>query len=187
MLLALTHCSPFFDTLSFALDLGMIQNTSEPVVWAIGVIRDPAIKFSNSNGQLEERRAYYWSAYSSVHDVVRQRLRLGGKHTLIFTMQILGVLNDFESALDNAIALDNQIHHDGSQVSTNYYDLLALTTRQAMGAIDITVGQDSSGNLNASDIKAFTRGAGGIGSGGYVSNLSFQCPDTYRFVQSKLC
>lgn len=114
-------------------------------------------------------------------------LHLGGKQTLISTTQILGVLNGFETALDNAIALDNQILHDGSQISTNYYDLLALTTRQAMGAIDITVGQDSAGNLNASDIKAFMRGAGGIGSGGYVSNLSFQFPDTYQSVQSKLC
>lgn len=80
--------------------------------------------------------------------------------------QILGVLNDFGDALSNAIALDNQILHDGSQISTNYYDLLALSTRQAMGAIDITVGQDGAGNLNTSDIKAFMRGTGGIGSGG---------------------
>lgn len=76
------------------------------------------------------------------------------------------MLNGFGNALSNAIALDNQILHDGSQISTNYYDLLALTTRQAMGAIDITVGQDSAGNLNTSDIKAFMRGAGGIGTGG---------------------
>lgn len=76
------------------------------------------------------------------------------------------MLNGFGNALSNAIALDNQILHDGSQISTKYYDLLALTTRQAMGAIDITVGQDSAGNLNTSDIKAFMRGAGGIGTGG---------------------
>lgn len=165
----------FNNTLAIACDLGSIQNTSEPVVWAVGVVRDPVVQFTNSNGVTEERRAYYWSAYSNIHDAVRHRLRCNKTdHSL--SSQTLGVLTGFGDALNDAIALDNQILYDGSHVSTNYYDLLALTTRQAMGAIDITIGQDSSGNLNTSDIKAFMRGAGGIGSGGYVASLFFQLP-----------
>lgn len=61
-----------FDTFAIALDLGTIQNTTEPIVWAVGVVRDPAIQFTNANGQIEERRAYYWTAYSNIRDVVRQ-------------------------------------------------------------------------------------------------------------------
>lgn len=47
-----------------------------------------------------------------------------------------------------------------------------------MGPIDYTVGRDSSGNWNTSDVKAFMRCAGFIGSGGYAFILL--CP----FVQA---
>ena len=60
------------------------------------------------------------------------------------------------------------ILHDGNQISSQYYDLLALSTRQAMGALDFTISKDSSGNWNTSGVRAFLRSAGGIGSGGYV-------------------
>lgn len=67
----LTQSSPF-DGLAIVLDLGTIQATSAPVVWAVGVVRDPVIQYTNSTGQTEERRAYYWSKYSSIHDAVCQ-------------------------------------------------------------------------------------------------------------------
>ena len=79
------------------------------------------------------------------------------------------MLDNFDNALNNAIALDNQILRDGNQISTNYYDLLALTTRQAMGSLDITISRDGSGNWNKSDVKAFLKSTGGIGTGGYVT------------------
>ena len=78
------------------------------------------------------------------------------------------MLNNFDNALNNAIALDDLILRDGGRISTDYYDLLALTTRQAMGSLDITIARDGSGNWNKSDVKAFLRSAGGIGTGGYV-------------------
>ena len=82
------------------------------------------------------------------------------------------MLNNFNSSLENAIALDNMILHDGNHISSQYYDLLALSTRQAMGALDFTILKDSAGNWNTSDVKAFLRSAGGIGSGGYVLSLT---------------
>ena len=97
--------------------------------------------------------------------------------------KILGVLNNFNQSLDNAITLDNTIFHDGSQISTDYYDLLALSTRQAMGALDFTIIRDGSGNWNTTDIKAFLRGAGGIGSGGYVIYV-LDFPPTNRLTLS---
>lgn len=84
------------------------------------------------------------------------------------TLKIVGFLNNFENALKTAIALDKQILYDASKVSSNYYDLLALSTRQAMGAIDFTMGKDSNGSWVTSDVKAFLRNAGGVGSGGFV-------------------
>lgn len=38
-----------------------------------------------------------------------------------------------------------------------------------MGAIDFTMGTDRNGNWDTSDVKAFLRNAGGIGSGGFVN------------------
>ena len=52
------------------MDLGTIQSTSEPIVWAVGVVRDPVVQFTNSSGQIEERSSYYWSNYSNIHDAV---------------------------------------------------------------------------------------------------------------------
>ena len=52
------------------MDLGNIQTTSEPVVWAVGVVRDPVVQFTNSDGQTEAGSAYYWSNYSNIHNVV---------------------------------------------------------------------------------------------------------------------
>ena len=65
----LTSRSPF-DILAIAVNLGSIQSTSEPVVWAVGVIRDPVVQFINSYGQKEARNAYYWSNYLNPRDVV---------------------------------------------------------------------------------------------------------------------
>ena len=60
-----------FDVVSLSQDLGVISSQSDPVVFAIGVVRDPVIKFVNQNIQDEDRSAYYWSSFSSIHDVVR--------------------------------------------------------------------------------------------------------------------
>ena len=67
--LLLIPCRPF-DTLAIAIDLGNIQSTLQPVVWAIGVMRDPVVQFVNSKGQQEVRNAYYWSNYLNPRDVV---------------------------------------------------------------------------------------------------------------------
>ena len=62
-----------FDTLGISVDIGIIQpgTQSDPVVYTIGVVRDPVIQYKNGNNQLEERNAYYWANFSTVDDVVR--------------------------------------------------------------------------------------------------------------------
>ena len=69
VLISADWTSPF-DTLAIAVDLGDIQSTSEAIVWAVGVVRDPVVQFTGSTGQTEVRSAYYWSNYSTIHDVV---------------------------------------------------------------------------------------------------------------------
>ena len=42
-----------------------------------------------------------------------------------------------------------------------------------MGSLDITIKRDGTGNWNTSDVKAFLRSAGGIGSAGYVAHTNW--------------
>lgn len=70
---SLTNRRPTHEALAIALDLGTIQSTSEPIVWAVGVVRDPVIQYTNASGQREERSAYYWANYTTIHDAVTNR------------------------------------------------------------------------------------------------------------------
>ena len=62
--------------------------------------------------------------------------------------------------------MDSQIASAASGISSEYYGLLSLATRQAMGAIEYTLSKDSSGTLNTSDTKAFMKDMGSVGQGG---------------------
>jgi hypothetical protein len=60
--------SPVF---GIAVDLGSIKATSSPVVWAIGLVRDPAIQYVDSLGRPQERSSYFWTQYPTVGAAVR--------------------------------------------------------------------------------------------------------------------
>ncbi|EJD08023.1 DUF1793-domain-containing protein [Fomitiporia mediterranea MF3/22] len=142
---------PFFDTMAIAVDLGTISSVSDPVVYTLGVVRDPVVQYANRNVQIEKRSSYYWSNFSNIRDAA---------------MQIEDVLNHFDDAMTAATTLDNKILRDAGQVSTNYADILSLSTRQVMGALEYTLLKDASSSFNMSDVKAFLNDMGGIGSGG---------------------
>lgn len=58
-------------------------------------------------------------------------------------------------------------------ISGDYSDILTISTRQAFGALDLTVTLSGPNNaVNASDVKAFARNFGNLGSGGYVIRSS---------------
>ncbi|KAH8111930.1 DUF1793-domain-containing protein [Phellopilus nigrolimitatus] len=137
-----------FDTLGIAVNLGNITAATDLVVYAVGVVRDPVIRYTNAKVQIEQRSAYYWSQFSDIQDVIEN------------------VLDDFDNALGAAVALDAQILGDGGKISSNYADLLALATRQAMSAFEYTLVKNSSGTFNMSDVKAFMKDMGSVGSGG---------------------
>ena len=64
------YCSPQdHEALAFVYDLGSVSS-SESVLFALGVVRDPAIQYTNGQGKTESRSSYFWSSYSDVAEVV---------------------------------------------------------------------------------------------------------------------
>ncbi|KAK0499071.1 hypothetical protein EDD18DRAFT_1350503 [Armillaria luteobubalina] len=125
---------------SHAVNLNNIASTASSVVWAIGLVRDPAIRISSTSGN-NDRSSYFWTAYNTVGDAIDS------------------FLDDFPNAKQRAIALDNKIVSDARNISDEYADLVTLAARQAL-AVDITVSKDSTGQWNKSDIMTFMRDMG---------------------------
>ena len=69
-------------------------------------------------------------------------------------------LADFPAARTRANALDAMIMDAASNISSNYVDLVSLAARQTMAALEITVGTDSSGNPDPSDVMVFMEDIG---------------------------
>ena len=74
------------------------------------------------------------------------------------TLQITTFITDYSNALTRANALDAQIKADAESISSTYAGLVALSVRQAFGAIEFTLSKDSAGNYNTSDILVFMKG-----------------------------
>lgn len=67
-------------------------------------------------------------------------------------------MNDFETALSTANALDAKVQADSTAISTDYASIVALSVRQAFGATEVTIGKGSTGSFNASDVLVFLKG-----------------------------
>ena len=65
-----------------------------------------------------------------------------------------------------AVALDNKIMQDAWKISAKYVDLVSLAARQVMGSLDFTIGTDSKGNPDPSDVMIFMKD---VGTSGCVS------------------
>ena len=79
-------------------------------------------------------------------------------------------MTDFAAASERAAALDEEIIADAAKISSNYVDLVSLSARQTLASLDITVGTDSKGDPNPSDVKVFMKD---VGTSGCVSIRSF--------------
>ncbi len=56
---------------SIAVDVGSVGSTpSNPVIWALGVVRNPSVQYIGSDATPKQRSAYYWSNFSTPVDVV---------------------------------------------------------------------------------------------------------------------
>ncbi|KAE9404313.1 DUF1793-domain-containing protein [Gymnopus androsaceus JB14] len=126
---------------AYCTDLGSISSTSTPVVWGIGLVRDGDIIYSTTSGN-QTRRPYFFTKYPDVPSALSD------------------LMSNASDALQRAITLDNKILSAANTISSNYADLVSLASRQVMAGMEITVGTDSSGQINASDIMFFMKDIG---------------------------
>lgn len=87
---------------------------------------------------------------------------------LIHVLKIEFFVNDYGNALNTANAVDAKIQSDGSVISSNYAELVALSLRQALGSMDITITRGSNKNWNTTNLKIFMKNTGSVGGGGYA-------------------
>ncbi|KAE9404337.1 DUF1793-domain-containing protein, partial [Gymnopus androsaceus JB14] len=133
-----------FVVLGLSVDLGNNTDFNTPVVWGLGLVRDPVIQYtpSASNLTTQDRSSYFWTEFSTIADAIDS------------------FLSDYPNAVQRANALDQQIMSAAQNISSEYADLVAFGARQALASSDITVAKNSDGNYNTSDVKAFQRDTG---------------------------
>jgi len=105
----------------------------------VGHVRDPAIQYIVANDVYQPRSIYFWNAYSSVADLISD------------------FVEDYSTALGRAQALDQKILSDSSAISSNYAGVVALSVRQAFGALELTSSKNSDGSWNIYDILMFLK------------------------------
>lgn len=72
--------------------------------------------------------------------------------------QISSFLGDFSNALTRAKAFDAKVNTDASKISADYASVVALSIRQALGALEITISKNSNGSWNTADVIVFMKG-----------------------------
>ncbi|KIK51941.1 hypothetical protein GYMLUDRAFT_180789 [Collybiopsis luxurians FD-317 M1] len=132
-----------FPVLAFSNDLGTITSTSSPMVWGIGLVRNPDIVSTTSvKNQNQMRQPYFFTKYSNV------------------STAMMNFMSDASNALQRAMSFDRQVISDTIGISSNYTDLVSLASRQVMAGMEITVGTDSNGQLDQSDVLIFMKDIG---------------------------
>ncbi|EPQ55448.1 DUF1793-domain-containing protein [Gloeophyllum trabeum ATCC 11539] len=126
---------------AFAHDLGTVDEGGVgPVMFAVGHVRDPAVEYVvGGAGGSQNRSLYFWSQYDSVDDAIAD------------------FIADYPNALTTAEAFDARLQADASKVSSNYADIVALSVRQAMATVELTISKGSDGSWNTSDSMMFLK------------------------------
>ncbi|KAK1226778.1 hypothetical protein PQX77_010239 [Marasmius sp. AFHP31] len=109
-----------FPAFAFSHDLGQVTST-QSVVYAVGLARDPVIKLVSEFGS-SELRPYWSTRYNSVDE----------------ELQVF--LADAIDAKARAIKLDNRIQTEALKISPFYRDLVSVATRQTLAAVETVVG-----------------------------------------------
>ncbi|KAH8823811.1 hypothetical protein DL96DRAFT_1615536 [Flagelloscypha sp. PMI_526] len=136
--------SDHWPVLAISVDLGNIVNSTSPVVWSLGLVREPVVQFTTAPGKMEQRSAFYQSKFSSIEAAIST------------------FIARFPDALKNAVAFDNSLLSRAATISQDYADLISLTTRTALSSTEMTVlkRQDGTGTYDSKDIKFFMRDTG---------------------------
>ncbi|KAF8497612.1 hypothetical protein F5888DRAFT_1923669 [Russula emetica] len=137
-----------FAVFAISRDLGTINATQTPVVWAVGYTTDPAINYTDLSGAPPiSRSLYYKTQYSNDDEAL-----------------IVDFLNDFSNASSRTQQLDNKMLQDANSVSDDLGVLVSLAVSEVYGSMQLTIGTDAHGNLNNSDKMAFMKNIGGLGA-----------------------
>ncbi|KAF8273676.1 hypothetical protein EI94DRAFT_1167505 [Lactarius quietus] len=136
--------SPNFAVFAISRNLGFVQVTEDPVVWAVGLTMDPVINYTALSGAPQRRSLFYKTQYSDD------------------TSLIVDFLNNFANASSRAQQLDEKILQGAAPVSDLLGDLVSLATAQVYGSTQLTIGTDSNGNYNTSDVMMFMKNIGGL-------------------------
>ncbi|KAF8518821.1 hypothetical protein BU17DRAFT_66217 [Hysterangium stoloniferum] len=138
--------------MAFSLELGNITQTSNSLVFALGLVRDPVLTYITSDGS--QNRNPLWSIrWKNVGDAIDD------------------FLSGFPSALSRAIAVDNKITSDASTTSSTFNlpsavamgltDLVTLNLRQTIGSLELTTSSQSNGQLSGmEDLRVFMKDVG---------------------------
>ena len=148
---------------AIACDLGTIQTTKEPVVWAIGYTTDPAVNYSDLSGAPPTSRSpYYKIQYSNATDAELVSIDSSWEDNMPnIKVQIVDFLNDFSNASSRAQDLDNKILQDAGSVIYLLRPQVILALHEVFGSVQLTIGTDAHGKLNKSDVMMFMKNIGG--------------------------
>ncbi len=65
------YISPQVDVFGISYDQQNIgQSSTSPLVWAVGLTRDPSINYTSLNKSVQLRSSYFWSNFSTPKDAV---------------------------------------------------------------------------------------------------------------------
>lgn len=142
---------------AFAKDLGTVASGQQPsVLFVVGHYRDPGVEFSAINSTQPNRGLYFMSQYPSMES------------SLSF------FYNDYATVGQMSAQFDSQVQSAASSsVTANYAALCAIAARQVYSGLEITVGKDSGGNYNSSDIMVFVKE---IATSNYVNTVDVMNP-----------
>ncbi|KAJ7781099.1 hypothetical protein B0H16DRAFT_1710344 [Mycena metata] len=140
---------------AFAHDLGTITTATTPVVFSVGMIRDPALEYIVAGGGTQSRNLLFMSEFTTSAAVISS------------------FLGDYSAALARATAFDAQVQRDAGKISADYAAVVALSIRQALGATELTISKTATGAFNTTDIILFLKE---ISSDGNVNTVDVIFP-----------
>ncbi|KAJ7836329.1 hypothetical protein B0H14DRAFT_3460711 [Mycena olivaceomarginata] len=148
-------------------DLGKVGSTAAAVTYAIGHIRDPAIKYVLAGNVKQDRSLYFWSKYSTAQQVISF------------------FLNDYSNALASANALDKKVETDAAKISPDYAGIVALSIRQSLAANELTISKNAHGGWNTSDVLYFMKEISSDGNTNTV-DVIFPASPIFLYLNPKL-
>lgn len=134
---------------AFAQDLGNVACQTDPLVFSIGHIRDPAAEYLLAGGVTQQRSSYFFTEFATFTDAIKY------------------VQDDFAKVVDLSTKFDDDVKTEANEVSAEYAGLVELSLRQALGACELTVSKNDDGTFNKDDILFFMKeiSSDGVGAG----------------------